>query len=88
MSYLIEGVGQVEVRPRHEGRGLDLALGDVEDPGVQVVVVALVGWANRPVGESVGGQGELDDRDAVDEVVRVTGELEGPGTLSTVLLTN
>ena len=77
--FLVEPVRQVEVGARHEGRGLDLALGHVLHPVVQVVVVARVVRADGAVGEAVLCQPELDDRDAVDVLVRVAGELQRPG---------
>ena len=77
--FLVEPVRQVEVGARHEGRGLDLALGHVLHPVVQVVVVARVVGADGAVGEAVLCQPELDDRDAVDVLVRGAGELQRPG---------
>ena len=62
----VGGVCGVEVRSGNEGRAVELALGNVLDPGGQVVVVATVGRALRLIGEHFSRQLEFVSRDTVN----------------------
>ena len=62
----VERVSLVEVRSRHEGRGLDLTLGHILNSSREIVVVAVVVSTVGGVGEVGRVQFECGDGNSVD----------------------
>ena len=71
----VGGVSLVEVRSRHEGRGLDLTLGHILNSSREIVVVAVVGGTVGGVGEVSRVQLECGDGNSVDRVFPSLGEM-------------
>lgn len=68
-------VSLVEVRSRHERRGLHLTLGHILNSIWEIVVVAVVGGTVGGVGEVSRVQFECGDGNSVDRVFPSLGEM-------------